>query len=112
MLTIHIDRVRGDTPSRVRVQRLSRVWVHVESREVAAGDVQTDLVTALEQQRGRIQLDREFVRTAGRQKLGFPGPSSIPAAYDAVGDIERYAFGKIRIRRIHVNQLGGEIRVG
>ena len=51
MARIGVDRVLRDSPAPIVVERLAGVRVHVEPREVAAGDVEPDAVPALEDER-------------------------------------------------------------
>ena len=60
-----IDRVVGNAPSTIPIERFTRVGVHVEPGEVAAGDVESNSVTPAEHERCRIHFDREFGRLAG-----------------------------------------------
>ena len=88
MLRVDIDRIVGDSPTVIVVERLPRIWVDVESREVAAGNVQPNPVTTLEQQRRWIHLDREFVRSAGLQPFSACRITPIPRPDDPIRDVE------------------------
>ena len=58
---IVIDGVVGDHHSAVLAERLAGIRVYVESREVAAGDVDPNAMTFLENICRRKRLDDEFV---------------------------------------------------
>src|SRR5947209_15499368 len=55
------DRVVGQVPAAVVVERLPGIRVHVEAREIAARDVEPDAVAPLEDEGSGIELDRERV---------------------------------------------------
>jgi hypothetical protein len=85
---VEIDRVFGDAPPPVVVERLASVRVHVKSREVAARDVQANTMASLEDERRGIHLDGELVRLSRLQQVRFARPVAVAAANDAVGDVE------------------------
>src|SRR5438034_8461709 len=107
MVRIEVHGVLRQAPAPVVVERLARVRVDVESRETAAGDVQSDPVIPLKDERGRIHFDRELVRLTRLDQLGFARPASISRPYDAVRDVEIDAGREIRAGRIDVDELGG-----
>src|SRR5215510_11462217 len=102
MLRIVIDRVLGDSPAPVVVQRFARVWIHVKAREIAARNIQADTVAALEDKRRRIHLDSELIRLAWLQKLRLARAVAIARANDAVADVKVHACWKISAGRIDV----------
>src|SRR5689334_5581223 len=75
---IEVNRVLGDPPAAVVVERLAGIGVHIEARKVAARDVEADAVAAPEEERGRIHLDGELVRLPGLKHLRLRRP--VPVA--------------------------------
>ena len=92
-----VDRVLRDGPAAVPVERFAGVRVHVEAGEVAARDIEPDPVPAREHERGRVHLDRELERLAGRQRLRRRRAVAVARADDAVGDVQVEAAGKSRL---------------
>src|SRR3954470_2743728 len=92
-------------------QRLPGVWIRIETRKVAARDVEADAMTFLEDVRGRKGIDRECVDFARHQELGMITRRAVAPANDRVGEIEVESARPVGTRRIDVDQLRGEIRV-
>src|SRR5262249_52370683 len=90
----------------------ARIRVHVEAWKVAARNIQPNTMTAFEDERSRVHLDREFVWLTGRERFRDVERFAVARADDAVADIEIYAGGEIAIGRIHVDQLRREVGVG
>ena len=88
MLRVQIDSVLHNLPTAVIVEWLTRVWVDVEPREVAARNVEANPVAPLENERRRIHLDRELVGLSGVQELGLAETVAVSSAHDAIGNIE------------------------
>ncbi len=64
-----VDGVIGDGPAAMVVERLASVGVDVETRKIAAGDIEADAVSALKNDGGGIHLNREFVNLARFHQL-------------------------------------------
>ena len=58
-----------------------------------------------------VKRDDDFVDIAWRQEFLSFRPIAIPQTHDAVGDVERVPEGIPFVRRIGINELGGEISV-
>src|SRR5215831_1670916 len=108
---IAVNRVHRDLPAPVVIEFLSRVWVHVKPREVATGNVEADPVAALKNQRCRIHLDGELVGFAGLEQLCLCRVIAVSCSYDAIRNIQFDACGKVRVRRVHIDELGREVRI-
>src|SRR5215469_7030829 len=67
MRGIQVHGVLRDARAAVVIQRLAGIGIHIEAREVAARDVETDAVVASEEDGSRIHLDGELVRLATLQ---------------------------------------------
>src|SRR6185437_10037698 len=111
MLRIMKDRVFSGLPATIAIEWRARVGVHVEPGKVAARDIHSDPVSALKDQRGRVQLDRQLVCFAGLHELRMRQGVAVASPDDAIGDVELQAGRKILARRIHVDQLGREVRI-
>ena len=59
-----MDRVDGDLRVRVASQRLTGVRVDVETREIAAGDIQPDAMSGVEDVAGAIHRDLDAIDLA------------------------------------------------
>src|ERR1035438_10928216 len=69
VVVVGVNRVLGRLPAMIVVEGLAGVRVHVESREVAARDVQANAVAALEDEGGGIHLDREIGGVPGFEEF-------------------------------------------
>src|SRR5215475_3583510 len=85
--------------------RLARVEVAIEAREVAAGDVDANFVSGLEEVARRPQINRVFVDLAWLDRLRALGRIAVARPNDAVGQKARIT------RRIDVHNQRGEIGV-
>jgi len=54
MADVHEDCVACNAPLLVVVQWLAGIWIDIEPWEIATRDVESDTVTALEEERSRI----------------------------------------------------------
>src|SRR5215468_3035568 len=89
MIRVVIDRLfRLDHLGRAE-RRFARVEVTIEAREVAAGDVDANLVSGLEDVASRPQVNRVFVDLARLDGLRAFGRIAITRANDAVGQKTR-----------------------
>ena len=111
MCRVGVDGVLRVLPTTILIERLAGVWIHVEAGEVAAGDVDAEAVSALEDQRGRVQLDREFIGLSGVQQFLVVQVVAIAGPHDAIRDIQIHAVREIRVGRIDIDDLGGEVCV-
>ena len=102
MLRVQIDSVLRNLQTAVIVEWLTRVWVDVEPREVAARDVEANPVAPLENERRRIHLDRELVGLSGVQELGLAETVAVSSAHDAIGNIEIHTGRKVGVGRIRL----------
>src|SRR5262245_4627624 len=60
MRGIQVHAVLRDARAAVVIQRLAGIGVHIEAREVAARDIETDAVAAAKENGSRIHLDGEL----------------------------------------------------
>ena len=111
MVSIVIHRVRRHRPASIIIERLSRIGIHVEPREIAARNVQPDPVCALEDKRSRIHLDREGVNFTRLHQGSALERVAIARADDAVRNVQVHSGGEVGTGRIDVYQLGGEISI-
>src|SRR6266699_1265855 len=111
MSCVAVDGVFSGLPASIVIERLSCIRVHVKAWKVAAGYVEADLMTVLEDQRCWIHLDCELVGFAGLEQFGFRQVVAVSCSHDAISDIQIDARRKIRIRRVHIDELGSEIRI-
>src|SRR6266436_4932316 len=58
MPVIVVNRVHSGSRPTVVVERLPRVWINIETREIAAGKIHSDSVAFLENHCCRVHLDR------------------------------------------------------
>jgi hypothetical protein len=72
-------------------RRLARVEVAIEAREVAAGDVDANFVSGLEDVARRPQINRVFVDLARLDRFRAFGRIAVTRANDAVGQKTRVA---------------------
>ena len=91
MLRVVIDRIFGNTPAPLLVERFARIRVHVEAWKVAARNIQPNAVTAFEDERSRVHLNREFVRLTRRERFRNAQRFAVARTDDAVADVEVYA---------------------
>src|SRR5262245_58526739 len=106
MIRVVIDRlIRLDHPGRAE-RRLARVEVTIEAREVAARNIDANLVSGLEDVAGRPHINRVFVYLARLDRLRAFGRITVARTNDAVGQKARVAG------RINVHDHRGEIGVG
>src|SRR5262252_9004007 len=75
-------------PARVGVERLAGVWVHVEPREIAGGDVEADPVSGAEDERGRVELDGELVRSARLEHRRRGERVAVTGSQDSIADVD------------------------
>ena len=101
MLLVEIDRILSNFNPAVPVQRRAGIRIYIESRKVAAGDIQSDAVPLLEQQRGGIHFDREFVGASWFEQFRVAAVA-VPAPYNAVTDVKVQTSREIGVRRIDV----------
>src|SRR6266536_5412946 len=111
MRTIVVDRVGRDARAPVVVERLPRVRIDVEAREVAARDVDPDAMPLPEYVGRRIELERERVDLAWLQEPFRSQSLPETPSHDAVCDVHVEPAGKVRRRWMHVQQLRREISV-
>src|SRR5690242_1920142 len=99
---IQVDRVVGGDDPGVPADRLARVRVQVEAREVAARDVDPDSVASLEEVARRRQRYPCLVNlTRLHQFLMFPAVA-IADADDGIDDVHMVPAGVILVRRVDV----------
>src|SRR5205823_261383 len=82
------DRVDRPLRSAVVVQRLTRVRVDVESRKIAAADIDADSVAFLENVAAGIELDREGINLSRIHQLLLPQVFAKAGADDPLGDVQ------------------------
>src|SRR5215813_5304284 len=99
MQRIAVNAVLRDLPTSIVIEWLSRVWVHVKPREIAARNVEADPVAALKNQRCRIHLDGELVGFGGLEQLCLRQIIAVSCSNDAIRDIKLDASRKVRVRR-------------
>ena len=61
MLSVVVDGVDCQCPPAIVIQWLSRIWVHIEAWEVAAGDIEPYAVAFLEDKRSGIHFYGERI---------------------------------------------------
>ena len=91
--------------SRFLTNSASGVGIPIESREVAAGYLQSDSMASLEHIAGGPKVDRIFVDFVGLNKLCLGSRFSIPGPDNAIGEINCTATWT------NVQKLAGEIRI-
>ena len=111
MLRIKVNGVLRYLRATVVIERFAGVRVHIEPRKVAAGDVQPNPVSPLENERRRVHLDGELVWLAALQKLRLTEAIAVTRPHNAIGDIEIHAGRKIGGGRIHIHEFGREIGI-
>ena len=112
MLAVDVHSVSRDSAGKRAPFGFGRIGIDVEMREVAARDVDSNAMPALEQVARRKCLDADSVDFARNHRRRLLPRVSIAHAQYSVGEIHRKAFRIVRIRRIDVDQLGGEIGIG
>src|SRR6266496_683325 len=95
MLRVVVHGVLSNSPAPVLIEWLAGVRIDIESREIAARDVQPDSVTAPKHQRRRIHFDSEFRRAIAVEHPGRLERFAIAATHDTVTDIQIDACRKI-----------------
>ncbi len=63
----------------------------------------------LEDERGRIHLNRRLVGLARREQFGLSKAVVIPGTHNAVGDVEIHSVREVGVRRVHVHEFGRDI---
>jgi hypothetical protein len=102
----------GNTRMLHRAFWFARIRVDIEMREVAARDVETQLVAAAEQVAYREQFDRDRIHLARHHQRRLLPAVSITAAKDAFGQVHCKTLWVILVGRMYIDQLCREIRIG
>ena len=108
---IMINRVIGLDAAAILSQRLACVGIDIEPGKIAAGNIDSNPVSLLEDIRGRERCNLDFVDLSRRHHLLEIRPVPVSGAQDTIRDIHVEASREICCRRIHINQLGGELRI-
>ena len=69
MPVIVINRIHSGRRAAVVVEWLPCVRIHIKTREIATGDVDTDAVTFLENHRGRVHFYRNLIDVSRLHEL-------------------------------------------
>src|SRR5688572_12513132 len=96
----------------VLLERLARVRVQVEARKVAARNVEADPVPLLKEVGRRVEVDPHPVDPPRLHELRPLERAPVPHARDGVADVEVEAEGVVGVRRVLIDELRGEVRVG
>src|SRR4051812_12330653 len=92
-VVIMVNRVDRRDPAPVVIKGFACVRVDIETREIAAGNVDPDAVPLLEDVGGRIKLDREGIDRAWRHQLFLLERVAKPGAHNTVFEVEVEAAG-------------------
>ena len=106
-----MEGVGSDYQAAVCVERLASIRVDIEAREVAARYVHADAMALFENVRCGIKLDREGIHLAGFHQFFLLQRLAKARPDDAIGEIEIKASGPCRARLMHIEELGGKIRI-
>src|SRR5271165_2077407 len=105
------DLVSGDARAVHRTFALSRIRVDVKMREVAARNVEAQPVARDEKITRREELDRDRVGFTRHHWRGSLPAIAISDAQNPLGQVHRKTLRVILVRRIDIDQLGGEVGV-
>src|SRR4051812_43108196 len=106
-----IDGVQRYAAPTFLAERFAGVGVNVKSGKVTAGDVESNAVPTSEDEGGWIHLDCEFGGLTGDKWFRVFERVAITGANDAVSDVEIDSSRVIAVRRVDIDQLGGEVCV-
>src|SRR5262245_23054403 len=101
MLRIVQNRLRGAAGRTILAEHGAGVGVAIESREVAARDLEPDAMAGTEQIRRRSQIDRDLRRFAWREQLRRRLALTVARTQDAVAKCASGAVWK------HVDECSG-----
>src|SRR5579862_884750 len=104
--------VARDARARTRPGRRSGIRIDIETWEVAARDVQTDTMSALEQVARREELDRHRIDLPSPHRRRFLPGIAISGPQHAVGQIHREPLRVVLGRRVDIDELRSEVGVG
>jgi hypothetical protein len=91
------------------IEWLSRVWVHVKARKVAAGNIEADPMAVLEDDGSRIYLNGELVGFTGLEQLCLRQVIVVSCSDGTIRDIQVDACRNVFVRRVHVGKLGRKV---
>jgi len=83
-----INRIVRHGPAPIVVERLARVRVEVEARQITARNIQANAMSALEDQRCGVHLDGEGIYGAGLHQRGMGERIAIARPQDAVPHVQ------------------------
>ncbi len=96
---------------RVAAERLAGSGIDIEPGKIARGHVEADAVSGLEQVRDRRQQHGKLIGAPRLHHLLALEPVAEATAQDRVDKVHVEAFGKVFVRRMDVDELGGDIGV-
>src|SRR5690242_8118169 len=111
MVRVHVDGIHGWHGSTFIAERGAGIWVYIEARKVTAGNVQTDAMSGLENVRSGIKMNGEFINLARLHELRLMERITVARPDNAVLQVRVNAPREVLDRRMHVDQLGGKVRV-
>src|SRR5262245_27373801 len=93
------------------LQRVARIRVQVESWKIRARDVYSNTMSLTEYVRRRRDVDRQSIDPAWLHERGLFQGIAITRSLDRVANVQIKPKRVVFVRRAHIDQLGGEVRV-
>ena len=111
MISIVVEGIAGNGSTSIKSNRFTGIGINVETREVTTSNIEANTMALFEQVAGGIEADLKLIYLSGLHQLALPAIIAVSSAQDTIGQVQGVAPGIIRVRRIDIDELGGEIGV-
>src|ERR1700747_2070001 len=93
-------------PTGIAIKRLASIGIYVETREIAARNIDADAMPLVEHERGWIHLDCELIHLSRCHQLRFFQRTTVAGTNNGIGDVQIDAGGKIIVWRVDIDEFG------